>query len=280
LIRSIALVSADGVDGGHTARFDIRPWLWSLARRYGAAGDLLATEASALFCLVRYRADGASLDFAIHPWLLRYLREIEEDEEKEPQQEEDGEELPYEWFEDCTDDDYEQYEQVYRQLAEAAAVPENDYSMMNTVDDLAAEEVVASSAVDEAAAAEEMAASSAVDDRDHAATTEARRPMRVSLKILGGLVEYLKTSTRLHFAVRPKLFGYDRDAATGEGGTLEVSALAGLAKYSVGPWGEGRAGVTRTKTRLAPLFFRQSATGGDNVPLLRAGKTCSNDRAE
>jgi hypothetical protein len=252
------LASADGVDGGHTARFDIRPWLWSLARRYGAAGDLLSTEASALFCLVRYRADGGSLDFAIHPWLVRYLREIEEDDEedKEPQQEEDREERPYEWFEEYyADEGYEQYEPTYRLLAEAAAIPENDYSMMDTTDEVAAEDVVASSAV---------------NDRDHAATTEARRPTRVSLKILGGLVEYLKTSTRLHFAVRPKLFGYDHDAATGEGGTLEVSALAGLAKYSVGPWGEGRAGVTRTNTRLAPLFFRQSATGGDNVRLLLA----------
>ncbi len=279
-------MSADGVGGGHTARFDIRPWLWSLARRYGAAGDLLSTEASALFCLVRYRADGGSLDFAIHPWLVRYLREIEEDEEedKEPQQqqEEDSEERPYEWFEEYyADEEYEQYEPTYRLLAEAAAVPENDYSMMDTTDEVATEEVVASSAVDEAAAAEEVVASSAVDDRDHAATTEARRPTRVSLKILGGLVEYLKTSTRLHFAVRPKLFGYDHDAATGEGGTLEVSALAGLAKYSVGPWCEGRAGVTRTNTRLAPLFFRQSATGGDNVRLLLArGQDPRYDRAK
>jgi hypothetical protein len=199
-------VHTDDVDGGHTTRFDIRPWLWSVARRYNAEGGLVDTDASALFCLVRYHADASSLDFAVHPWLLHYLRQVEDDPQERTSDEPAG----------TTDEAEINYKEG--------------------------------------------------DDEESTTPAPPRRcaqSVRVELKLLGGLVEYLASSARLHLAMKPGLFKYDRDS-TGKG-ALEVSVLAGLAKYSVGPWGEGHTDVVRTNTRLAPVLFRQSATGGDIV---------------
>jgi len=74
-------VVADGAPtDGFVLQFDIRPWLWSVARRYNAEGVLKTVDASALFCLVHYSADSSSTYFTVHPWVIHYLCQVLENE--------------------------------------------------------------------------------------------------------------------------------------------------------------------------------------------------------
>lgn len=221
--HSIDAMSLVVDDGGFIGRFDIRPWLWSVVRRYDAEHICQHTSVSAFFYLLTYSADSSSVYFAIHPFILRFLHEIESLEELRATENaiRNFSELPFaqggEW-EDLED------------FMSSGDDEENDES-----------EIDGETAINENQAGQPNGQLKG-------------RLKKTELQILGGLMEYLRNSTRQCFFLRPYLFHSDKNF---HDSTHVVTLLGGLARYSAVPWGRG----VRKNYHILPLFFCQRGIG-------------------